>query len=221
MPRPSARERLLDCAERLFAERGLRGVSLRAINAEAGLSPAALHYHFGTQEALVEALLERRMAALMARRAALLEALDEAPQPPTVRQVLETLIEPMAALLREEGEAGLRYVQLVSRLHAEGDIDHAWVIGRHPDGVERIGPLMRAALPDVPEPTLLLRAKWAIDLMLFSLAQGPAVFGEGLDPYVSHLLDFVSGAMVAPISSPPSLRDDPAAPPRPAEMELR
>lgn len=202
MPRPSARARLLDCAERLFAERGLRGVSLRAINAEAGLSPAALHYHFGTQEALVEALLERRMPALMARRGELLEALDRGPEPPTVRQVLETLIEPMAALLREEGEAGLRYVQLISRLHAEGDIDHAWVIGRHPGGVERLGPLVRAALPDVPEPILLLRAKWAIDLMLFSLAQGPAVFGEGLDPYVSHLLDFVSGAMNAPVTEP-------------------
>jgi hypothetical protein len=37
MGRPSAREKLLDCAERLFAEHGLEGVSLRAINAEAGL----------------------------------------------------------------------------------------------------------------------------------------------------------------------------------------
>jgi len=200
MPRPSARERLLDCAERLFAEHGLGGVSLRAINAEAGLSPAALHYHFGTQDALVEALLERRMPALMSRRAELLDALDSAPTPPTARQVLATLLQPMAELLREHGEAGLRYVRLISRLHAEGDLDHAWVIGRHRGGVERLAPLMRAALPDLPEHLLLLRAKWAIDIILFSLAQGPTVFGEALDPYVEALLDFVTGAVAAPIT---------------------
>jgi AcrR family transcriptional regulator len=40
MGRPSTREKLLDCAEELFAEHGLEGVSLRAINAQAGLSPA-------------------------------------------------------------------------------------------------------------------------------------------------------------------------------------
>ncbi|MDH4017258.1 MAG: TetR family transcriptional regulator [Actinomycetota bacterium] len=203
MARPSARERLLDCAELLFAERGLRGASLRAINAEAGLSPAALHYHFGTQQALVEALLERRMPALMARRAELLDALDAAAakgEPPTARAVLATLVRPMAELLRDHGEAGLRYLRLVSRLHAEGDLDHAWVIGRHPGGVERLGPLMRAALPELPEPLLMLRAKWAIDVLLFSLAQGPAAFGEGLDQYVSALLDFVTGAMAAPIT---------------------
>ena len=68
MARPSTREKLLDTAEELFAEHGLAGVSLRTINAEAGLSPAALHYHFGTQQALVEALLERRMPSLMERR---------------------------------------------------------------------------------------------------------------------------------------------------------
>ncbi len=202
MARPSARERLLDCAENLFAARGLRGVSLRAINAEAGLSPAALHYHFGTQEALVEALLERRMPALMGRRAELLDALEAADTPPTARQVLSTLLQPMAELLREQGPAGLRYLRLISRLHAEGDIDREWVIGRHAGGVERLGPLMRAALPDVPEPLLLLRAKWAIDVMLFSLAQGPSTFGEGLDAYVSELLEFVTGGMSAPVAPP-------------------
>lgn len=204
MPRPSTRERLLDCAERLFAERGLRGVSLRAINAEAGLSPAALHYHFGTQQALVEALLDRRMPALMARRSEMLDAIENSAAPPSVRQVLASLILPMAELLHAEGESGLRYVQLISRLHAEGDIDHAWVIGRHAGGVDRLAPLLRAALPELPDATLMWRAKWSIDTMLFSLAQGPAAFGEALDPQVNALLDFLTGAMEAAITAPAS-----------------
>lgn len=198
MARPSARERLLDSAERLFAEHGLEGVSLRAINAAAGLSPAALHYHFGTQPALVEAVLERRVPVLMARRIELLDALEARTDPPPVREVLATLVLPMADLLRDHGEAGLRYVQLISRLYAEGDLDSTWVIGRPTAGAERIGPLMHAAVPGLPDHLLLLRTKWAVDVMLFSLAQGPSVFGEGLVPYVDALLDFVTGAMLAP-----------------------
>ena len=141
------------------------------------------------------------MPALMRRRAELLDALASADTPPTPREVLATLVQPMAELLRDQGAAGLRYLRLISRLHAEGDLDHDWVIGRHADGVERLGPLMRAALPDLPEPLLMLRAKWAIDVMLFSLAQGPAAFGEGLEAYVSALLDFVTGGMSAPVEA--------------------
>jgi len=101
MGRPSARAALLDTAERLFAEHGLQGISLRSINAEAGLSSAALHYHFGSKGALVEALLERNMPALMRRRGELLGALDALPRPPTTREVLSALLEPQVELLEQ------------------------------------------------------------------------------------------------------------------------
>ena len=53
------RELLLEAALKLFAEQGVEGVSIRAVNREAGLGPASVHYHFGTKEALVEAVLHR------------------------------------------------------------------------------------------------------------------------------------------------------------------
>ena len=49
MGRPSTRENLLDCAEELFGRHGLEWFSLRTINTKAGLSPAALHFHFGSK----------------------------------------------------------------------------------------------------------------------------------------------------------------------------
>ena len=58
-------DRLLDAAERLFAEAGFRAVSLRAINEAAGArNTSASHYHFGSKEALVDAVFARRMDAL-------------------------------------------------------------------------------------------------------------------------------------------------------------
>ena len=156
MARPPARDRLLDQAELLFAEHGLNGVSLRAINAAADLSPAALHYHFGSKRALVEALLERHMSLLMEQRRQLLDALETSAQPPSARSVLDALVRPLAELLAREGEAGHRYLRLLSRLQADGDLDERFVLEHYRGGVDRLEPLLQRALPDLPPNAILV-----------------------------------------------------------------
>ncbi len=197
MARPSTREKLLDCAERLFAEHGLEGVSLRAINAEAGLSPAALYYHFGTQQALVEALLERHMPALMERRRVLLDSLERGTEPLGIRDVLGALVQPLAEFLAEGGEPGLRYLRLIHRLQADGDLDPRFVVERWPGGVDRLLPLLRKANPSLPLPVVQLRLALAIDVMLRSLAHRPTPSMGSLEAHVSALLDFLTGAFEA------------------------
>jgi AcrR family transcriptional regulator len=201
MGRPSTREKLLDCAERLFAEHGVEGVSLRAINSEAGLSPAALHYHFGTQKALVEALLERHMPALMERRRQLIDALVERHEPPTTRDVLRALVQPQVEFLAEGGEPALRYMRLVHRLRADGDLDPRLVIERWPRGVDRLVPLLRKANPSLPLLLVQHRLGLSIDVMLRSLAHGFATRGGDLEAQLSALLDFLTGGFEAPVTS--------------------
>src|SRR5277367_1605744 len=75
MPRSSepARRQLLDTALRLFAAQGVAAVSLREIRLAAKQRNAgALHYHFGSKEGLLRALLERELPPLVARRRVLL-----------------------------------------------------------------------------------------------------------------------------------------------------
>src|SRR5262245_22442952 len=56
------RTKLLDTAERLFAERGITGVSLREITEAAGQRNASVvQYHFGSRAGLVAAVLDRHM----------------------------------------------------------------------------------------------------------------------------------------------------------------
>ncbi|WP_239476669.1 TetR family transcriptional regulator [Nocardia arizonensis] len=55
------RERLLAAAERLLLTEPYEDVSVRAVCAAAGANPAAVHYHFGSKEALVGALIEDRL----------------------------------------------------------------------------------------------------------------------------------------------------------------
>ena len=51
------KDRLLDAAQRLFARDGVQGARIRQINDLAGqLNPSALHYHFGSRMAVLEAL---------------------------------------------------------------------------------------------------------------------------------------------------------------------
>ena len=79
MPRSAddTRRSILDAAERLFAERGTEAVSLNEINAAARqLNTAAVHYHFKGRDGLLAAVLERHIAEIDTRRAALLDGLD-------------------------------------------------------------------------------------------------------------------------------------------------
>jgi len=62
----ATRDRILDSAEALFAERGLDGVAVRDIAARVGLNAASLYNHFPGKEALYEAVLERGIQPLLA-----------------------------------------------------------------------------------------------------------------------------------------------------------
>ncbi|WPC03981.1 helix-turn-helix domain-containing protein [Pseudomonas benzenivorans] len=59
------RERLLDAAVQAFAHAGIEASSLRAIAAQAGVTPALINYYFGTKQRLVEAMVEERFLPLI------------------------------------------------------------------------------------------------------------------------------------------------------------
>src|SRR5215472_312111 len=94
------RERILDSAERLFADHGFEGASIRAIVEDARVNLAAVHYHFKSKEALLEAVLTRRITVVNEAR---LQRLDDAeataaPDPPSVEEILRAFIIPTVEL---------------------------------------------------------------------------------------------------------------------------
>jgi AcrR family transcriptional regulator len=93
-PQPvDTREKLLDAAERLFAERGINNVSLAEIVRAAGQRNAsAIHYHFGSRDAVLQAILERHVPVLRGRR---LELLAEASARDDARSAAEALVRPV------------------------------------------------------------------------------------------------------------------------------
>jgi AcrR family transcriptional regulator len=190
MARAQTADHLLDTAERLFAEQGIDAVSLRAINAGAEMNPAAVHYHFGSREALVEAILERRMAPVMARRAARLDALEAAASAPSPRALAEAIVVPLAELLAETGAAGRRYVLFLERLaHTSAPELARFVERRFGAGTKRLEALLVRALPELPKPVARARLAMAADLMIRGLGHGAGV---------APLVDFIAGGLAAP-----------------------
>ena len=67
------RDRIIDTAEQLFADKGYAGTSIRGIVAAAGVNLAAIHYHFGSKDELLLAILDRYAVPVNQRRLELLQ----------------------------------------------------------------------------------------------------------------------------------------------------
>ena len=97
------KERILDTAERLFAEQGYTATSLRGIIAEAEVNLAAVHYHFHSKEALLEAVILRRSVPANRERLILLDRCEQAAgnRPPSLEQVIEAFVAPTFRMARD------------------------------------------------------------------------------------------------------------------------
>lgn len=110
-----AKSRILQAAVRLFAERGIEGVSLRELTAEAEVNVAAVNYHFGSRSGLEEAVFEdvakhvnrQRLATLKA----VLKAASDAETPPTLEAIVDAFIEPY--LGESAGNVGALLARLI------------------------------------------------------------------------------------------------------------
>ena len=111
--RPRRRERILGTAERLFADFGYDGVSLRQIGTEAGAQIALITYYFGTKEMLYRAVFENRIVPLSEKRRRGLAEAMEAPGGVTIEAILGALARPWIEM--RGTEEGRRYTRLIAR----------------------------------------------------------------------------------------------------------
>src|SRR5437763_12601817 len=142
------RERILDSAERLFADHGFEGASIRAIVEAAKVNLAAVHYHFRSKETLLEAVLTRRISVVNAARLESLEQAEAAaaPDPPSVDQVLRAFIVPTVEFAQRSA-SGATFVQLMSRMFTEPRFSLTDFLGRKfGDMIARFGDALVRAL---------------------------------------------------------------------------
>jgi AcrR family transcriptional regulator len=165
-PREAAaetRERLLDTAEQLFAEEGIARTSLRAITLAAGVNVAAIHYHFGSKEALLQSVFARHLAPVNRERLARLEAIEEhaATRQLSLERVLEAFLAPVLGLLGDP--EGARLAVLFGRLYTEPeDLVVNLLREQFREVADRFTAALRRALPELSESEVVWRLHCAI-----------------------------------------------------------
>lgn len=166
------RERILDQAERLFAERGIDAVSLRAINAAAGVSPGILHYHFGNRETLIEAIISRRMSSLMSARQALIEPLASGAAPCSAKAIAEALVLPLADFADQQPQQAKPYIRLLSRLYSDRSVLLEHASRRFSSyGIQHLPGLLTQLHPSLDRGQAELRIGFANHLLLQSATE--------------------------------------------------
>ena len=189
--RLKTRERILDAAEKLFADHGFEGASIRAIVDDAKVNLASIHYHFHSKEALLEAVLTRRISIINEARIEWLEAAEAeaAPKPPSAEAVLRAFIVPTVEFAHRD-PSGATFVQLMSRMFTEPRFSLTNFLGRKfGDTLARFNHALVEALPDLPKEVVLWRAFFAIGAMhhLLCSSRKVEILSKGLRSRTSDL----------------------------------
>lgn len=187
------RSRLIDAAERLFAERGIDGVSLREITRESGARNAiALQYHFEDRDGVLRAILDKHLPDVESRRMAMLDEY-EAGGEDDLRKLAAALVRPMAAKLTDQD--GRRFLQI-----------HADLTDRPRAGFEEGTPSIerwrRLAGPLIDDDAARLHRRFTAMLHMNLELARRARTGRRSDDrlFTSYVIDVITAILAAPVS---------------------
>jgi AcrR family transcriptional regulator len=201
--------RILDAAEDLFIEAGYEGMSLRHITARAEVNLAAVNYHFGSKEALIHAMLSRRLDPLNDARLTLLERFDaRLGARLTCEHVLGAMFIPALRLSRDPRAGGRAFLRLLGRAYTDPSAFVRAFLNRHYACVaERFFDAFQRALPHLPREELGWRVQFAIGALSGVLAGSDAstvvaAFSQGDTADDLQLIARLATLIVAALNAP-------------------
>jgi AcrR family transcriptional regulator len=160
------KQRILDTAERLFGQQGYGGTSLRQVIAEAEVNVAAVHYHFGCKEDLLDAVVMRNARPLTEVRLSRLNCAEAevGAGPLEVEKVLECFLLPAA----EMAQHNPAFVRFMGRMLSDGMMPALVEKHFHETAVRFITALGRA-LPHLRQDELKCRFYFMIGAMAHTM----------------------------------------------------
>jgi AcrR family transcriptional regulator len=212
LPEPATsdtREQLLAAAERLFAVRGLAGVSVRMIAAEAGVNWSLVGYYFRGKDRLLAEVYRRHCTTLNRDR---LRLLTEARRTGLrLESVIEAFVRPALAEI-QGGDARNHYSRLRGMLAAEDAPLFTQLVADNFDQSSRMFvAALRKCLPGVPADEVLWRFHFMLGTIYYSASSPQRIkaFSRGrcdpgdLEATVRHLVPFLAaGFRSTPVARP-------------------
>ena len=169
----STKDRILGAAEELFAQRGFAGTSLREVTSRADVNIAAVNYHFGSKENLVNEVFRRRMDGMSAQRLAALQLATER-YPGELEPVLAAFVEPALALAQDRHGGGAAFIRVIARAYAEkNDALRKFLSDQYGHVLRDFAKAIASCVPGLGKEALY----WRLDFLSGALTYAMADFG--------------------------------------------
>lgn len=217
------RERILDAAERLFMAHGYEGTSMRQITGEAGVNLAAVNYHFGSKETLIQEVFRRRLDWLNEERLRVLDELEReaAGQPLKPSQIVDAFFGTMLRMAEEESRGGMTFLRLLGRTLTEpSEFIRGFLAHEYKTVVDRYKEALFRALPDVPKAEIVWRFHFMLGATSYAIAGTDALrlvtdwqiepedSVDRLDRLLPRLMSFLIGGLRAQLPQFPDAAVD-------------
>jgi len=201
-PHFSTKQRILDSAEALFARHGFAGASLRQVTASANVNLAAVNYHFGSKENLINEVFRRRLDELNGQRLRALESVT-ATAGYTLEDVLDAFVRPALAL-SQDNKGGAGFVRVLARAYAEHNEQlRKFLHDNYGPALKEFAAAFARLLPHLDKQELY----WRLDIVSGALTYAMADFGmikrrgiseqQHRDLSAEHLIRFAAAGLRA------------------------
>jgi AcrR family transcriptional regulator len=208
----STKDRIIEAAEQLFAESGIAATSLRHITSRAGVNLAAVNYHFGSRDQLIEAVYARRLEPLNRERLRRLDDLerDARGAPVPLERIIRAFIEPVLRLSRDPEVGGPLFIRMVGQSYTETSSRfERFFTGQYRDVLERFAEALARALPRLEREELYWRLHFMIGATAYTIADSQLlrlIAGserpEDVELTLQRLVPFLIAGFQAPAVTP-------------------
>lgn len=210
MSKIDTKNRILDAAEVLFAERGFADTSLRLITSEADVNLASVNYHFGSKKELIQAVLDRYLSIFMPALDARLQTLMVQEQL-TLLQVFESFVDPLMKLVAVRANGPALFMQLLGRgyIDSQGHL-RRFITTHYEATLHGITQAISKANPALSPADLFWRLHFTLGTVVFTMASADALrdiaqadFGQQLDVegLVRNVIPYLASGVGAPVES--------------------
>ena len=172
LPHFSTKDRILYAAEELFAQQGFASTSLRQVTSRADVNIAAVNYHFGSKENLVNEVFRRRMDDMSRERLAALQLAVEA-HPGELEPILAAFVEPALAMAQDRHGGGA-FIRVIARAYAESnDSLRKFLSDQYGHVLREFAKALAGCMPGLGKEALY----WRLDFLSGALTYAMADFG--------------------------------------------
>ena len=208
------RERILDAGERLFMIHGYEGTSMRLITSEASVNLAAVNYHFGSKESLIQEVFRRRLDWLNDERLRVLIEMEEAAagKPLKPSQIVDGFFGTLLRMADDNERGGMTFLRLLGRTLTEpSEFIRTFLAHEYATVMERYKEAFFKALPDVPKAEIVWRFHFMLGATSYAIAGTDALrlvtdwqveeadAVDRVDRLVPRLMSFLMGGLRAPL----------------------